>query len=266
MPMTRLSLGIPNPFVMSADDGAGGGGGGGGGDGGDGKGGKGGGDGAAAAAGLSEEMKKEITKHVSGAVANYSKRIQADLMATLTTTLEEKLKGFQPVKVDGDGGTGGGDGKGGAPPEDPDKKRMRAELDSLTKKLEQQTTERQQDAERALRSEERNELTARLREAGIPEPRLRGAVAYLLHDTKAIRRDKENKIVWPVKRDWGEEELPFEKGVEEWLGTEEGKAYLPPKDAKGSGTTGGKTRKPGEKMTAAESSNAIADFIFGHNR
>lgn len=258
MLMTRLTHGRYSLF-SPADDGGGGGGGNG-----DGKSkgkGKEGEDPDPKEEGeLSEAMKKEIAKHVNGAVANYAKRMQSDLTGTLTTLLDDKLKAFQPPKEEGEG-----KGKSKKDEEDPEKKKLRADLDKVTMQLQEQQKERERERDQSLRNEERGELTAKLREACIPEHRIKGAVAYLLHDAKVIRRNKEdNSIVWPVKRDWGEEELPFTKGVDEWLTTEEGKSYLPAKSAAGSGHTGGKPKKPGEKQTAEESASAIASFVLGN--
>ena len=59
------------------------------------------------------------------------------------------------------------------------------------------------------------------------------------------------------QREWGEELVPIDKGVAEYLKTDAGKVYVPPVDAGGSGNQGGRAnagrpRAPGEKPSRPE--------------
>lgn len=264
MTMTRHMLGMTRLMAPAKDDaGEGGGGGGEGGD----KGGEGQGGGAASA--VTDEMRKEISRVVNGTVKTYTARLKDDI----TSILDERLKTFQPSPGAGGSGTGSGHGGGGgsgtgggggAAEETPEMKKLKSEMATLQQRLQQADQERQQERDKALRTEERNELTSELRKVGIPEARIKGAVAYLLHEAGVIKRDESGGIIWPVKRDWGPENVPLAQGVAAWLETDEGKAYLPPKQAAGSGQTPGKPLKPGEKMTADQANAVLSSFLFGN--
>lgn len=258
--MTRYALRLLAHRLMAPEDGGGGGSGGGG----DKDGEKDKGAGGGGAEDLSPAMKDLMVRHINGAVTTHLGRMRGDLEKSLSTQfsslLDEKFASFKPKDDKPDDKR---DDKAGDKKDDPEKAKLRSDLDNLTKKLTQQEEERRAEREQLLRNEERSELMSRLREAGIPEPRVKGAVALLLHDAKAIKRNGENKIVWPVKRDWGTEDLELDAGVSEWLKTDEGKAFLPPKEAKGSGAGGGKPPKPGDKLDSDQARGIVGTFLMG---
>lgn len=86
------------------------------------------------------------------------------------------------------------------------------------------------------RKEDRTALTAALTGKVRPEL-LEAAVALHFDSKKRVVRDEDDaeKRVW---RD-GDDVMTLEEGVSKWLGSSEGKAYVPAADVKGSGNKGG---------------------------
>jgi hypothetical protein len=212
---------------------------------------------------ISESMKAFVAGAINNAINNWSKRSETKTGELIKNSIGEALKGFRPAAGDDyDGGQGDDDkGKstGGRKPDpnDPTSKeiaRLRSENEKILQKLTAEEKARADERESRARAEERQVLADELRKANIPDARIKGAVAYLTHDVKAIRRNSDGAIVWPVKRDYGDEDVNVATGVAEWLKTEEGKAYLPPVEASGSGNRGGRGAVPkaGEKMTDAQ--------------
>lgn len=237
-----------------------------------------GGAGEGGAGAIPKEVQEFVTKTVNNAVTSQLKRFESRIptvdslkeglgIGALMEKIETLGKGTGAGGPGGDGkGTGGTGGAGGGAQLDEATQRelakMKADNDSLKKRLDEEAKAREEERSARARQEERSALTEALRKAGIPDGRLGGAVSYLFLDQKKIVRDKEGNITWPVKRDGYEDPLSIEQGVAEWLKTDEGKAYLPPVDATGSGSRGGPPPKPGDKMTREQASVVLSKFIL----
>lgn len=247
---------------------AGDGGGEGGGGGGDGKGGAGGG------GAFSKEQIDAIARITNSSVTAQLKRLQLPteegLLGKVGTLLEEKLKGFQPAGApDGKGGSGSGDGKGtdGVPESvKQELARMKADLEKANQRAELERKAREDNDLKARRTEERNTLAGVLRERGVPDHQVKVLVPYLHGERGVIKRAEDGSIVAVMPRpDWGKdqaEDLALDKWVDEWLGTDEGKSYLPPKPVGGSGTRGAGNAagaRRGGDLTKADLGNFLAD-------
>ncbi len=86
------------------------------------------------------------------------------------------------------------------------------------------------------RSEERSALMNALNAQGITGARATAVAAWLHGEGNRVRRSKEGQIAFVIKRDGYEDELDVSKGVVEWLATDEGKEFAPPRQAGGSGS------------------------------
>lgn len=279
MLMTRLMMfGPTSRLLATADDGGGGsGGGGGGGDGGagDGKGGKGdnkdGGDGKGTPPEVSDAVKAFVSKTINGAFKSFETKLEAKIPTADSLIEKMKAAGFGAKSDDSDDGDDDGGEKkqkrkDGAPDAATAKRMatLEADLAATKQKLQQKETESQAAENKRLRDEERAALVSELRKAGIPEARIKGAAAWLHLEAGKIKRDADGEIVWPTKKSWGEDNLSLSEGVAEWLLTDEGKEYLPPVDARGSGASpakkGGKGNEKSEKAAAAET---LTNFLMG---
>ena len=229
-------------------------------DGGGGDGGTGGGDGGDGGdKGLSDAAKKEISGMIGGAFkALVSRGSMADAIKSqieaANAPIMEKLNALgetPPPKVkEGD--------------DDPKVKKLESEMSTLKAQLKAKDVETTAAAEKLLRDGEKSALEKALRDNGVDEARLGGAAALLIHSDKRIKRDDNGNVSMTFQRDGYVDLEPVDKGVIEWLDTDTGKAYLPATGAGGSGNTGGKRPKPGDKkQTAQEALTAIGEMMLG---
>ena len=123
---------------------------------------------------------------------------------------------------------------------DQELKKMRLEQDRMKNAMEANTASAEAEKNKARAQTERTKLTDALRKGGVDDSRIGGAVAELYLDKKLIKRDEKDAVCIEFTREWGDELVPVEKGIEEFLKSDEGKVYLPPVDAGGSGNKGGR--------------------------
>lgn len=119
---------------------------------------------------------------------------------------------------------------------------------------------REAEAQRALRVEERNVLQDALRKGGVDDARIRPAVALLYTEEQRIVRDDNGKVSMKVVGKYGEELLPVDKAVAGWLQSDDGKIFLPPRGAAGSGSSHsgrGKSADSPKDKAAQEKADAI---------
>lgn len=228
-----------------------------------------------------DELAQLVGRQVAGAVNNYFRRgsvkeqIAAAVGEVLPGVLSETLTqlGVTP------GGAGGAQQGGGASTgtraaaqtggdssidDHPTIKQLKAQNEQLQKQLKAQQDAVETERSKAQQQEERSALVEALREAGVPDSRIRGAVAELYLDQRRVVRTEQGQIGFTVQREWGPEVIPLGKGITEWLGTEEGKVYLPPVQTQGSGGTGGmRPRPPGQKPTRGELMNTLGRLMLG---
>lgn len=247
-------------------------------------GGNGGGEGGGPPPGaLSEDAKKEVAEMVNsavtGAVTNhlgrFKKSFTEEIAKTLTETIGpigEQLKTLTERQVQAQQPTGKGNNQGDAQSQEMRDSLLRYE--NRIKELEQQNkAEREaRETEKAtrLREEERNKLASVLNERGIPAPQVRAAVALLHTEDKRVARTEDGRIVFKFERGSGQgkyvDELEVDKGVDEWLKSDEGKAYLPARQAGGSGgqpARVGAGASQGDKKAAA--TQDLAKILLGGN-
>lgn len=125
------------------------------------------------------------------------------------------------------------------------KKQYEARIGEIEKKFAAKEAEVAAERQRAARNEERTRLGDALRLAGIGEDRIRGAVALLYTEDQRVGRNEDGEIVFKNRKDGYEEELPLNEGIAQWVNSDEGKYYLPPRAVGGSGNVGG--RAPNNK-------------------
>lgn len=125
-------------------------------------------------------------------------------------------------------------GKGGSVTDDPEFKKLQAELAKVQKTAEEQA-KRAKDAEAAQKAEAlANGVRDALVAGGADPKRVQIALSHLTA-TGRIKLDDKGQPAFAFTRDWGEELAPAAKGATEWLGTDEGKLFVPPVGSQGSG-------------------------------
>jgi hypothetical protein len=219
--------------------GGGGGGGGGGGSGGTGEGGEGGEEGGEEGGKAKPMTAEQVNRAIRDHAGRMTKATDAKLAAlteqnaAMAASLEKLLKA---TGGEGKGAPGAGDGAQGAvSPE------VTKQLADLTSKLEKQTklaadekAARETEHRTARTKEERSALKDALLERGVPAVQAPVLAAYLHGEAKMIGRTADGTIVYKK----GEDELDLGEGLDEYLKTDAGKAWLPPRGAQGSGATG----------------------------
>lgn len=252
-------FGRRGPLLNAVGGGAGGSGGAGGAGGQPGPGGAGGqpGEGGAPEGTLSELAKREVgdmvNAAVNGAVTNHLTRFKKQFTEEVTGLLgqslgpiSEQLKLLAERPAPAAGG-----GKGGQPDQVSDQVkadllRYEARIKELEGIAKNERDAREQEKATRLREEERTTLANVLRQAGLGDPQVKAAVAVLHTEDKKVSRTEDGRIVFKIERGSGAakytDEMDLDKGVGEWLKTDEGKGYVPARQAAGAG---GQAARPG---------------------
>ena len=199
-----------------------------------------------------EKATKGLREQLSGVPT------QETLAETIKASVTEMLAAHAPAAP----AKGAGDGESEAMKElrkklEASDKRQQSLVDDLKKKdIEQQAI-----LDKQRRTEERQTLTAALEKAGV-KTTLRAAAVALLTERGLVKRDQDGNILFDHKdKDGNVEALPVEAGIGKWVATDEGKEYLPPKDAGGSGDRGagrGGTGNTGKSQFEINKANMLA--------
>jgi hypothetical protein len=207
----------------------------------------------------SEEVERQIDEKVNKAISNHLTRFRtafekeqaktfSALLGEAVGPINETLKALaerpEPTPP------AGGEGEGGK--DDLERKRLEAQIKDLEARAVRAEQEREQERATRAREEERNELSKALGEQGITGARQRAAMALLYTEEQRVVRDDDNAIRFTVPKGGYVDEVPLSDGIAEWLKTEEGKTFLPPRGSHGSGNTGSETRNNRPPRTPAE--------------
>lgn len=243
--------------------------------------------------GLTDEQKAEVEALVNGAVngaiTNHLSRFKKDMTESVTKTLgealtpigaqlkevSEKLAGSAP-QGGGEAPKGGGK-KGEMPPEFSEElNKARGQVEELKAQVAKEKAARDEEraqAERAreegLRREERDQLGQVLRARGVSEVQARAAVALLHGEEKVVGRSEDGSIVYKVSKGTGAakyvDEIALDKGVEEWLKSEDGKSFLPARQVGGAGGLGARPGSTGDakKDSKAQAAHDLAKALLG---
>lgn len=139
--------------------------------------------------------------------------------------------------------------------------RIQKELEDERKARVAAEAARAEEAKASKRNEMRSQVQSLLAEAGITDRNLQRSALNILEEDGLILRDDNDRVRFKGTDKYGIETLYDPKvGLKSWLGTE-GKSFLPPVDAGGSGTGGART--PGAKPnTRGMSKEQIARINF----
>ena len=241
-------------------------------------------------AGLSDEEKAEVTELVNGAVngaiTNQLTRFKKTFTEEITKTLSDALTPFGAQLKDvldkvGTAGKGDGEiakGKGNQlsaeVSEELNKARGQvAELTAMVEKERRAREEEREQAEKAKaessRREERDQLGQILRARGVPETQARAAVALLHGEENKVGRAEDGAIVFKIQKGTGQakyvDEVALDKGVDEWLKTDDGKTFLPARQSQCAGGLGARPMTTGDakKDSKAQAAHDLAKSLLG---
>jgi hypothetical protein len=188
-------------------------------------------------------------KMVQQGVANAIEGL--NLAETIKSTVTEAIGGQGGEGGDGGGqGGAGAGGQGGDGQPDPQVMRLQERQQELERKLREQETARQE----AEAREKQNRLDGAVREAlgavGVPGERVPHAMAWLKTRTTddgkpVLVLDDQGRAAWRIQKNGYVDTLALQDGATAWLGTDDGKSYLPPTNRQGAGGGAGDSPNSG---------------------
>lgn len=214
---------------------------------------------------LDDADKKFITEAIAASLKPLDdKFVSADATTKIVTQsiakalgdlkIDEKIAAAVP-KPPEPGATDDKTGKGKKGDVDPEV----AKLHESVARLERENKEAAKARQEAEAAREESELLGALREqlntAGVPADRQRGVVALLHAADKRVKRTPDGKPGMHFARKGYDEVVPLADAVKEWLAGDEGKAFLPPSGAQGTGQGAGTQVRHGTSAGAVKPSD-----------
>jgi hypothetical protein len=143
-------------------------------------------------------------------------------------------------------------------------KKHDAEMAALRAQVESRNAELDKERKQRLENEERSTLSQALAAAGVTNTR--GAIALLYTEDKRLARNDKGEVVFKVQKAGFEDFVPVDEGLADWFKTDEGKSYLPPRGAAGSGAVPSGGGRPGGTKDAkadrkSEAKRLIAEYF-----
>lgn len=193
---------------------------------------------AAISAMIGEQVTGAVRRHFSN--SSFKEMLGGtvkEIFEPFANELREKFKPANPEKEKE------GDDKGDEL--SPKARALIAELqgnqEKMAKALKTATEEREAEKASAKRLRERTSITKALTDNGVTGPLADAAAVLLLTEQKRVKTLDNNEVVFTVQRgaDYPED-WPVDKGVAEWLKSDQGKAFLPPREGSGAGSGRGK--------------------------
>lgn len=209
---------------------------------------------ATAEAALEERIGKAIDARLNKAISGHLTRMTPKLAETIGAQVLAGIKSAQGGDDDdADVAGGAGAGKGKVVDKDTPLAQqlaaMQKRLEAETKKREDSERKQVESESRRARAEEDDAVKSALMSAGVKdEARIRAAL-HTHRGEGRIKRDEAGTILFIKRTDSGDEEVPLSKGIAEWAKTDEGKVFLPPSGAAGSGGNSPKNNTNGGKST-----------------
>lgn len=264
-----IKQGTPrSSLICSVDDGSGQGGGGG---------------GSGEKSPFSEDQMKALQDMSNATSSSHHTRINKSLEARLGEfessqgkMLDKKFEELTNTLTGGGGKDAGkdgdkGDGRGDA--NNPEIAALTARVAAAESKAKAADQLVEQGKKDNLESEKTQKVATALRNSGVPDGLLNGAMA-VFGSSGGVTRDDANKLVVRVERKGPTgpypEDITLEDGVTEWLKTDNGKAYAGPRDVRGSGAQGGQRRlgpdgKPNRAEQVREAKHQLLRGILEDN-
>ena len=118
-----------------------------------------------------------------------------------------------------------------------------AQLKALQASLEEEKTKREAAEEARKLDSMLGAFRGELSKAGVPANRVDHVVAVLHNQQQRLKVGDDGTPGIEYSRDGYKEVVPFSKDVAEFLGSDDGKAFLPPRDVAGTGGGGGNRRR-----------------------
>jgi hypothetical protein len=219
----------------------------------------------------------DVNKAITGRFADFAKKQETSLKATMTTTLESlmgtldkaldtKLEAFKstlPTPSDKDGAGGDKGGSRQTPvTETPEYRGLKKQLDETAAQVRASADREKAAMEAAKATRLRQGVAEMLTKKGFDPARVRLAVGHLIDVDKRVRLDGEGENERIVIKDT-DGDVDLETGVDAWAKTDEAKIYLPPRGSAGSGDRGGGRRANGAGQKTEPTFQDLGEFVSG---
>lgn len=144
-------------------------------------------------------------------------------------------------------------------------KKLQRQLEETNRKVEEERQARQAAEAQSRRQAMEAAVTDSLGRAGVPSARHRQALAYL----QTLKTDQGEpvldvtdggQVVWRAQKNGYVDEIAVKEGIEAWVGTDDGKHYLPPRGSNGTGDGAG---NPGGGRDASVPRDADGNIDWG---
>ena len=207
-----------------------------------------------------EQMNKALGARFAGFETKMGKTI-GDALSSFAGALKGELAGLlpkpEPAPAPAPEGKGKKDVAAPAPADSPELKKLQDQVTELTQREKKAAQERDTERAKAKDTLLRQKLSDALVAGGVEAPRARHAVGLLVDAEKRVRwSEEDDKIVFQRAE---HDEVELAVGVKDWLKTEDGKLYLPPTGAQGSGDRPGKN--PPRGTNGAPNRSAVAQAL-----
>lgn len=211
---------------------------------------------------FTEEQLKAIDARTNAAVSNQLSRFRTSFEKDITESIGTAMSPLsEQLKTIGEAQASKGEDKGKKDSAKGDRdlelKKANTRIADLERKNKEAEDRASSTETKRLAGEEKVALQKALRTAGVDdEHRVRAAVAVLFNVDKRVGRNDDNDIVFKVQRTGYVDELTLDEGVAEWVKTDEGKTFMPPRGVAGSGNKG--SQRAGKPLNTKEEKIAAA--------
>lgn len=211
---------------------------------------------------VTEEQLHRVLGSRLGSFEQKFGKLITDTLGSFTTAMKTELATLLPAKPDAQPTDTKKKDAQAAPPESPELKRLNDQVAELTSRAEKAAQERDAERAKAKDSTLRQKVTDALVATGVDAPRARHALGLLVDSEKRIHWSEDGATLLFRRAEHDDVELG--PGLKEWLKSEDGKFYLPPRGAAGSGDRGGASppRSVGS-ATRAEVAEGLHRVVFG---
>jgi hypothetical protein len=194
------------------------------------------------------EVQEMIAAGVNGGMKSWAPRITKGLAtADDLTAIKSALEALKPKADPAGGAAPGSAGQPGQAPQNLEAIKLREEVESIKKDLLRTREEKEAQEQKMRQDEEERTLFDAIRACDVPVEMVEAVGSLLLTRRKVLHRNDDGTIMFRVQRKDYTEDLPVKDGVKEFLKTDEGKVYLPPRNVGGSGERGAGKVKGGSQ-------------------
>ena len=215
----------------------------------------------AAAEAADKALEERVSKIVNSALTSHMKRVKPGLGAEELEKFLEDREAKRAAEAEEKKKAGGGADDKTAAERIAEKKR----LEAIEKKLAEAEAKSAALEKRATEEQRRANMSGALEAAGVKGVQVRHALRYL-EGEGLVKPNDDGQLVFVKRSGSGaEEEVEFAKGLADWMKTDDGKHFLPPSGAGGSGSgQGGKagTSRAGSGADSkSRASAALSAFV-----